>query len=179
MGPALPWRKGYVELLRASSAGLRSRARDGYRTGGGRRARAPRRLAFVWRFFCGIALVDFTARRTPASRDRGVVLVALWRVCASNRRRYGGYVVHFGVLVLGWRRCVRYVPAEKSGRCALARRGVSDATGCASIRGASMIQPGRCHRRDNVSVGDRVLPSQPPTQLLQIGHGADRHAGGA
>jgi cytochrome c-type biogenesis protein CcmF len=28
------------------------------------------------------------------------VLVALWRVATSNRRRYGGYVVHAGILVI-------------------------------------------------------------------------------
>jgi cytochrome c-type biogenesis protein CcmF len=103
VGPALPWRKGSLELLRgkfrwptiaALAAGVILAAAG---------VRAPLAwLAFVLAVFsAGLLVVEFAAPTSARHRTTGESwVVALWRVCTSNRRRYGGYVVHAGVLVL-------------------------------------------------------------------------------
>jgi cytochrome c-type biogenesis protein CcmF len=103
VGPALPWRKGSLELLRgkflwptiaAVAAGIVLAVLG---------VRAPLAwLAFVLAVFsAGLLVAEFVgptrARHGTTGESWGV---ALWRVCTSNRRRYGGYVVHAGVLVL-------------------------------------------------------------------------------
>jgi cytochrome c-type biogenesis protein CcmF len=103
VGPALPWRKGSLELLRgkfrwptvaALATGIALAVAG---------VRAPLAwLAFVLAVFSvGLLLVEFIGPTNARHRATGESwLVALWRVCASNRRRFGGYVVHLGVLVL-------------------------------------------------------------------------------
>jgi cytochrome c-type biogenesis protein CcmF len=103
VGPALPWRKGSLELLRgkfrwptvaALATGIALAVAG---------VRAPLAwLAFVLAVFSvGLLLVEFIGPTNARHRATGESWpVALWRVCASNRRRYGGYVVHLGVLVL-------------------------------------------------------------------------------
>jgi cytochrome c-type biogenesis protein CcmF len=103
VGPALPWRKGSVELLRgkfrwpsivAVAAGV-VLAVSG--------VRAPLAwLAFVLAVFsAGLLVAEFAGPTRARHGTTGETwVVALWRVCTSNRRRYGGYIVHGGILVL-------------------------------------------------------------------------------
>jgi cytochrome c-type biogenesis protein CcmF len=103
VGPALPWRKGSLELLRgkfrwptivAIAAGVVLAAAG---------VRAPLAwLAFVLAVFsAGLLVAEFAGPTSARHRATGESwVVALWRVCTSNRRRYGGYVVHAGMLVL-------------------------------------------------------------------------------
>jgi cytochrome c-type biogenesis protein CcmF len=103
VGPALPWRKGSLELLRgkfrwpsivAVAAGVVLAAAG---------VRAPLAwLAFVLAVFsAGLLVAEFAgATRARHGATGESWAVALWRVCTSNRRRYGGYVVHAGILVL-------------------------------------------------------------------------------
>jgi cytochrome c-type biogenesis protein CcmF len=103
VGPALPWRKGSLELMRgkfrwptivALAVGVALAAAG---------VRAPLAwLAFVLAVFsAGLLVAEFASATSARHRTTGESwVVALWRVCASNRRRYGGYVVHAGILVL-------------------------------------------------------------------------------
>jgi len=103
VGPALPWRKGSLELLRgkfrwptvvALCAGV------AFAVAG---IRAPLAwLTFVLAVFAaGLLVAEVAAPVRVRRRSNGEGLVtALWRVATSNRRRYGGYVVHAGILVV-------------------------------------------------------------------------------
>jgi cytochrome c-type biogenesis protein CcmF len=103
VGPALPWRKGSLELVRgkfrwptigALGAGI-VLALAG--------VRAPMAwLTFVLAVFsAGLLLVEFVTPTRARRETTGEGWVpALWRVATSNRRRYGGYVVHSGMLVI-------------------------------------------------------------------------------
>ena len=103
VGPALPWRKGSLELLRgkfrwpsivALVAGVVLAAVG---------VREPLALlTFVLAVFsAGLLVAEIAAPVRVRRRANGEgVLVALWRVATSNRRRYGGYVVHAGILVI-------------------------------------------------------------------------------
>ncbi|HUL04291.1 MAG TPA: heme lyase CcmF/NrfE family subunit [Gemmatimonadales bacterium] len=103
VGPALPWRKGSVELLRgkfrwptvaALLVGVALVVAG---------VRAPLAwLTFVLAVFAvGLLAVEFVAptqaRHATTGESWGL---ALWRVCRSNQRRFGGYVVHAGILVI-------------------------------------------------------------------------------
>jgi cytochrome c-type biogenesis protein CcmF len=103
VGPALPWRKGSLELVRgkfrwptiaALGAGIVLAVAG---------VRAPLAwLTFVLAVFsAGLLVVEFVTptRARHETTGEGWVL-ALWRVVSSNRRRYGGYVVHSGILVI-------------------------------------------------------------------------------
>ena len=103
VGPALPWRKGSLELLRGK---FRWPTLAAIASGVALAAAGVREplawLAFVLAIFStGLLVVEFAEPASARRRTTGESwLVALWRVCASNRRRYGGYVVHWGILVL-------------------------------------------------------------------------------
>jgi cytochrome c-type biogenesis protein CcmF len=102
VGPALPWRKGSLELLRgkfrwptigALAVGVVLAAAG---------VRAPLAwLAFVLAVFSmGLLVWNCRPDTRPSRNHRGVVAGGVLAGVASNRRRYGGYVVHGGVLVL-------------------------------------------------------------------------------
>jgi len=103
VGPALPWRKGSLELLR----GKFRWPTVGALVAGAVLAVAGVRAPLAWLTFvlavfsAGLLVVEFVAptvaRRASTQESWGS---ALWRVCASNRRRFGGYVVHAGILVI-------------------------------------------------------------------------------
>ena len=103
VGPALPWRKGSLELLRGKFRWPTVVAL----VAGGVLAAAGVRAPLAWLTFvlavfsAGLLVVEFagpTRARHATSGESWVA--ALWRVCTSNRRRYGGYVVHAGILIV-------------------------------------------------------------------------------
>jgi cytochrome c-type biogenesis protein CcmF len=103
VGPALPWRKGSLELLRGKFRWPTVLALVTGIVLAVAGVRAPLAwLAFVLAVFSmGLLAVEFTGPTSARHRATGESwLVALWRVCTSNRRRYGGYIVHGGVLIL-------------------------------------------------------------------------------
>lgn len=103
VGPALPWRKGSLELLRGKFRWPTIAALVAGAVLALAGVRAPLTwLTFVLAVFsAGLLVAEFVgptlARRvaTGESWPR-----ALFGVCGSNRRRYGGYVVHAGILVI-------------------------------------------------------------------------------
>jgi cytochrome c-type biogenesis protein CcmF len=103
VGPALPWRKGSLELLRGK---FRWPTLAALVAGGVLAALGVRDpmawLAFVLAVFsAGLLVVEFAAPTRARHATSGESWpVALWRVSTSNRRRYGGYVVHAGILVV-------------------------------------------------------------------------------
>jgi cytochrome c-type biogenesis protein CcmF len=103
VGPALPWRKGSLELLRGKFRWPTIAALVAGVVFAVAGVRAPLAwLAFVLAVFSfGLLVVEFAGPASARHRVTGESwIVALWRVCASNRRRYGGYIVHAGILVL-------------------------------------------------------------------------------
>jgi cytochrome c-type biogenesis protein CcmF len=103
VGPALPWRKGSLELLRGKFRWPTIAALVAGVVFAVAGVRAPLAwLAFVLAVFSfGLLVVEFVGPTSARHRVTGESWpVALWRVCASNRRRYGGYIVHAGILVL-------------------------------------------------------------------------------
>jgi len=103
VGPALPWRKGTPDALgrklrwptvAAAVAGILLFAFG---------IRAPLAwLTFTLAVFAvGLLVGEFAEPALARQRARGESLVrALVGVCVSNRRRYGGYIVHLGVLLI-------------------------------------------------------------------------------
>jgi len=103
VGPALPWRKGSLELLRGKFRWptIAALATGIVLVAAG--VRAPLALlAFALTVFsAGLLVAEFAGPTSARHRTTGELwLVALWRVCTSNRRRYGGYMAHAGILVL-------------------------------------------------------------------------------
>ncbi|HUK22593.1 MAG TPA: heme lyase CcmF/NrfE family subunit [Gemmatimonadales bacterium] len=103
VGPALPWRKGSLELVRGKfrwpfAAALAVAAV--LFVFGVRQSLAL--LTFGLAVFAfGLLIEEFATPTRARRRNTGESLpVALWRVIASNRRRYGGYIVHSGILVI-------------------------------------------------------------------------------
>jgi cytochrome c-type biogenesis protein CcmF len=103
VGPALPWgaaswrtvRERFRLPLLAALAGLVGALILGLRT--------PAALATLGlAAFAATVMVDEVARGGAArSRRRGEPApLAAWRLATRNRRRYGGYLVHLGVLVM-------------------------------------------------------------------------------
>lgn len=103
VGPALPWRVASAEVVRrqlvppaiAAVAGLVVSVLAG--------VRSPYALAtFTFGAFALTANVrEFLDGALARRRAHGEAIpVALGRLVAANRRRYGGYVAHLGVLVL-------------------------------------------------------------------------------
>jgi cytochrome c-type biogenesis protein CcmF len=103
VGPALPWRKGSPELLRGKFRWPTIAALVAGAVLAATGVRAPLAwLTFVLAVFsAGLLVVEFVAptvaRRATTGESWGR---ALWRVCRSNQRRFGGYVVHAGILVI-------------------------------------------------------------------------------
>ena len=186
VGPALPWRKGSLELLRGK---FRWPTLAAIASGVALAAAGVREplawLAFVLAIFStGLLVVEFAEPASARRRTTGESwLVALWRVCASNRRRYGGYVVHWGILVLSVG--VAASATFRSEQEWTIQRGATERLGRYEIRLDSVWAVKESNRdgviaATTVSVGGRVLTqTQPPAQLLSIRDGADRHAGGA
>ena len=103
IGPLIAWRRASVKNLKRqfawpAFAGIATGAvlfalgmRDGY-------ALVAYTLAG---FVMGTILQEFAKGATARRRMHGEMLpVALYHLVVRNRRRYGGYVVHFGVVVL-------------------------------------------------------------------------------
>ncbi|MCC6318469.1 MAG: heme lyase CcmF/NrfE family subunit [Gemmatimonadaceae bacterium] len=103
VGPALPWKAADRETLRAKMLppvggalvaavlGLLAGARNPYAV-----------LAFAFSGFAAVANVgEFVAGARARMRQRGeAATTALSRLVNTNRRRYGGYVAHLGVVAV-------------------------------------------------------------------------------
>ena len=103
VGPALPWRRAEPDVLRrkflipsaamlvVAAASLALGLREIYTI-----------LAFSFGAFTLVAnLAEFAIPTRARMRTRGESApIALARVFASNRRRYGGYVAHLGVIAM-------------------------------------------------------------------------------
>ncbi|MGH2405863.1 MAG: heme lyase CcmF/NrfE family subunit [bacterium] len=102
LGPLLPWRRATAEQLARNVAFPASAALLGALALGalGMR-RADALLLFAMAAFVAgtIALEAVRGTQVRMRRGEGVGL-ALVRLFARNRRRYGGYVVHFGILLM-------------------------------------------------------------------------------
>jgi cytochrome c-type biogenesis protein CcmF len=103
VGPALPWRRGSGELLRGKFRwpGVAALVAGVVLWVAG--VHAPLAwLTFVLAVFsAGLLLEEFVAPTLARHATTGESWAgALWRVSTSNRRRYGGYVVHAGILVI-------------------------------------------------------------------------------
>jgi cytochrome c-type biogenesis protein CcmF len=103
IGPALPWRKGSPEtvgrkfLWPSVAAAVAGAA---FAVAGVRQPLAW--LTFVFTVFAfGLLIGEFLG---PARARQRMRAEGLWRslveVCLANRRRYGGYIVHAGVLLM-------------------------------------------------------------------------------
>ncbi|MGH2372468.1 MAG: heme lyase CcmF/NrfE family subunit [bacterium] len=102
VGPLVPWRRATADRLGrnlatpASAALLATLLLAGL---GIRRADAL--LIFAMAAFVAGTIVLETVRGTQVRMHRGeAVTDALVRLFSRNRRRYGGYVVHFGILLM-------------------------------------------------------------------------------
>ena len=103
VGPLLAWRRSSAEQLRRSflAPGAAGVAVAALLLAGGMRASGPILVFALAGFVVGTIVLEFAGgirvrqslRGEPAPR----ALVAL---VARNRRRYGGYIVHFGMLLL-------------------------------------------------------------------------------
>ncbi|MGQ0550389.1 MAG: heme lyase CcmF/NrfE family subunit [Armatimonadota bacterium] len=102
LGPLLPWRRATADQLTRNLAAPASAALLGALALGAlgiRRADAL--LLFAMAAFVMGTIVLETLRGTQVRMRRGEgAPVALARLFARNRRRYGGYVVHFGILLM-------------------------------------------------------------------------------
>jgi cytochrome c-type biogenesis protein CcmF len=103
VGPLLAWRRASLASLRSS---LHVPAAVGVLLGLGLLAagmRAPGAvLAFaLCGFVCGTIVLEFVRGiHVQQAHRAGGVAAALWTLVAGNRRRYGGYVVHLGILLI-------------------------------------------------------------------------------
>lgn len=102
LGPLMPWRRASPEQL-ARNFMFPAAAALGVTlllaAAGIRRAEAL--LVFAAAMFVAGTIALETSRGVRVRLRRGEnVLVALARLIARNRRRYGGYVVHFGMLLM-------------------------------------------------------------------------------
>jgi cytochrome c-type biogenesis protein CcmF len=103
IGPVLAWRRSSPENLRkqffvpfmAAIAGAILLWTLGIR-------HAYAFLAFILAIFVTATIVQEFYRGVRARRQSHEEnwLVALWRLVARNQRRYGGYVVHFGIVLI-------------------------------------------------------------------------------
>ncbi|PYP30449.1 MAG: cytochrome C biogenesis protein CcmF [Gemmatimonadetes bacterium] len=103
VGPALPWRKGSLELLRGKFRWPTMAALGTAVILAAAGVRAPLALlAFALAAFSfGLLAAEFIGPTRVRRRTTGEAgPLALWRVVAGNRRRYGGYIVHAGILVV-------------------------------------------------------------------------------
>jgi cytochrome c-type biogenesis protein CcmF len=102
IGPLLPWRKATPEQLARNftwPAAAAVLVAVGLAAGGVRSAGAL--LVFALVVFVGATIALEAARGTAVRTRRGEPLpVAVWRLLARNRRRYGGYTVHLGILLM-------------------------------------------------------------------------------
>jgi cytochrome c-type biogenesis protein CcmF len=104
IGPVLAWRKTSGASLRRNFA---IPALVGITCGAAGAVLAPNvhPYAIISFALCGFVTATIVAefwRGTRArQRNTGEVLpVALWRLTLKNKRRYGGYIIHFGIVVL-------------------------------------------------------------------------------
>jgi cytochrome c-type biogenesis protein CcmF len=103
VGPSLPWRKGSLELLRGKFRWPTVAALVAGAVFAVAGVRAPLAwLTFVLAVFAvGLLAVEFVAPTHARRATTGEPWrLALWRVCRSNPRRFGGYIVHTGILVI-------------------------------------------------------------------------------
>jgi cytochrome c-type biogenesis protein CcmF len=102
IGPLLPWRQATPEQLARNFMSPASAAVLGGLMLALLRIRDPAALlVFVMAVFVLATIVLEFARGTRARMQRGEsLLVALARLVLRNRRRYGGYVVHLGILLM-------------------------------------------------------------------------------
>lgn len=102
LGPLLPWRRASIEQLTrnvALPASLALLAALGLGASGIRRADVL--LLFATALFVAGTIGVEAARGTRVRMRRGEGMpVALIHLFARNRRRYGGYTVHFGILLM-------------------------------------------------------------------------------
>ncbi len=103
VGPALPWRRASPEVLKKQLVPPAVFAILALAASLAVGVRSPYGLAMFT--FAGFALAanvrEFLDGAMARHRVRGESpLVALFRLIGANRRRYGGYVAHLGVLVL-------------------------------------------------------------------------------
>ena len=102
VGPLLPWRKATPEQLARNftwPAAAAVLVAVGLAAAGIRAVGAL--LVFTLVVFVGATIVLEAARGTAVRTRRGEPLpVAVWRLLARNRRRYGGYTVHLGILLM-------------------------------------------------------------------------------
>ncbi|MDQ7858420.1 MAG: cytochrome c-type biogenesis CcmF C-terminal domain-containing protein [Armatimonadota bacterium] len=102
IGPLLPWRKATPEQLARNftwPAAAAVLVAAGLAAGGVRSTGAL--LVFALVVFVGATIALEAARGTAVRTRRGEPLpVAVWRLLARNRRRYGGYTVHLGILLM-------------------------------------------------------------------------------
>ncbi|MCC6928786.1 MAG: heme lyase CcmF/NrfE family subunit [Gemmatimonadaceae bacterium] len=103
VGPALPWRRASKEVVRRQLLPPVVGAVVGAIAAIGAGARHPYAvLSFAFAAFALVAnireyVTGITARMRLRNED---ALTALGRLVGANRRRYGGYVAHFGVIAV-------------------------------------------------------------------------------
>jgi len=103
VGPALPWRRASKEVVRRQLLPPLVGAVVGAIAAIGAGARHPYAvLSFAFAAFALVAnireyLTGVTARMRLRNED---AITALGRLVGANRRRYGGYVAHFGVIAV-------------------------------------------------------------------------------
>jgi cytochrome c-type biogenesis protein CcmF len=101
-GPLLPWRAGRGARLAQDLAAPGAAAVLAVLALGGIGVRSAAVLILLGLcvFVAGTIAVEFRTGLPRRSGERSGWVAALGRVVGRNRRRYGGYVVHFGLLVV-------------------------------------------------------------------------------
>jgi cytochrome c-type biogenesis protein CcmF len=103
VGPLLAWRRASPESLRRSflAPGAAGVAVGAVLLAAGMRAPGPILVFAIAGFVAGTIVLEFARGVRARQAMRGEVLpLALVALVARNRRRYGGYIVHFGILLL-------------------------------------------------------------------------------
>ena len=102
VGPALPWRRGSPELLARKfvlPAVVATLAGVGLWSAGMRDVLTALTMALAV-LAVGLLIGEFWRPTAARRRVQGEGWRrSLWNVCVKNRRRYGGYVVHVGVVI--------------------------------------------------------------------------------
>jgi cytochrome c-type biogenesis protein CcmF len=98
IGPLFPWRAGRVDALARSAAAPGAIAvLAGVAVAGlGVRSAGVLIVLVLCVFAAATVVVEFTATIGSRAGQHRAVLPALVRLIGANRRRYGGYIVHFG-----------------------------------------------------------------------------------
>ncbi|HET7265778.1 MAG TPA: heme lyase CcmF/NrfE family subunit [bacterium] len=103
VGPLLAWRRSSAEHLRRNflAPGAAGVAVAGVLLGAGMRASGPVLVFALAGFVAGTIVLEFARGMRVRQSLRGEAAPrAFVALIARNRRRYGGYIVHFGMLLL-------------------------------------------------------------------------------